>query len=329
MNIEKMVIQAIELYSNKEYDKSLNIYFKILRTNIPKEVKRVIYFNAGLCYFSKYSYIDSEKYFKKSFDLGYHTCGYELCMSYLFNDNYLDGYKYYNYRHVEFLKLPIKRVYDLKDITGNVLVLNEQGFGDEILFSRVIEKITTPCYYQVYDENYNLFKDIFKNDNITFFTERSFNIEFVNKFDCFCYTGDLFSKNIIDNGIIPYGFKSDNNSTGNVGLVWNTNKKSKNSEERSIDISKLESLINSDLTIHNLQKGISDERMINYDFKDFLDTKKVIDTLDCVYTVDTSVAHLSALLGKKTYILYDSYLDWRWKSKYYNNFELLNIKDLH
>ena len=129
--------------------------------------------------------------------------------------------------------------------------------------------------------------------------------------------------------VIPYGFKSDNNSTGNVGLVWNTNKKSKNSEERSIDISKLESLINSDLTIHNLQKGISDERMINYDFKDFLDTKKVIDTLDCVYTVDTSVAHLSALLGKKTYILYDTYLDWRWKSQYYNNFELLNIKDLH
>lgn len=327
-SIKNLVDKAISFYNKKEYSKSLNIYFTILKNNPDKKLRSIICYNMGLCFFAKYLYKESQKYFNEAFNLGYNS-GYELCMSYLFNHNYQEGYKYYKYRPVYFLELPIKRIFNFDDIKGNLLVLNEQGFGDEILFSRIIKRIEKECHYQVYQENYNLFNDIFKYDNIKFFSDRTLSIDFINQFDCYCYSGDLFSNMIINEGIIPYDINLNNTKelTGNIGVVWKTNRKSKNTEERSINISNIEPLFYNKI-VHNLQKDIIDERMINYDFKDFLDTKKVIDNLDFVYTVDTAIAHLSSLLGKKTYILYDKYLDWRWRSPYYNSFELLNISQI-
>ena len=45
---------------------------------------------------------------------------------------------------------------------------------------------------------------------------------------------------------------------------------------------------------------------------DFVDTAALIDELDLVITVDTSVAHLSGALGKKTLVLLSNLPDWRW-----------------
>ncbi|MFA8356926.1 glycosyltransferase family 9 protein [Burkholderia ubonensis] len=45
--------------------------------------------------------------------------------------------------------------------------------------------------------------------------------------------------------------------------------------------------------------------------KDFSDTAALVANLDAVVTVDTSVAHLSAALGKPTYVLLMRHCDWR------------------
>ena len=87
---------------------------------------------------------------------------------------------------------------DLKD--KKVLVLNEQGYGDEILFSRVIEPLSKICEkstYQVYDVMIELFESIYKHDNINFFTDRQLSLEFVNSFDTWISVGDLFSSYIL------------------------------------------------------------------------------------------------------------------------------------
>ena len=47
---------------------------------------------------------------------------------------------------------------------------------------------------------------------------------------------------------------------------------------------------------------------------DFSDTAALIENLDLVITVDTSVAHLSAALGKETWILNRFDTCWRWFS---------------
>jgi ADP-heptose:LPS heptosyltransferase len=45
---------------------------------------------------------------------------------------------------------------------------------------------------------------------------------------------------------------------------------------------------------------------------DFENTAALCDCLDLVISVDTSVAHLSAALGKTTWILLPFNPDWRW-----------------
>jgi hypothetical protein len=47
--------------------------------------------------------------------------------------------------------------------------------------------------------------------------------------------------------------------------------------------------------------------------KDFYDTARVVAGLDLVISVDTSIAHLSAAMGKPTWVLLPYIgVDWRW-----------------
>jgi ADP-heptose:LPS heptosyltransferase len=48
------------------------------------------------------------------------------------------------------------------------------------------------------------------------------------------------------------------------------------------------------------------------ELKDFTDTAALCELMDVVVSVDTSVAHLAAALGKTTWILLPYLPDWRW-----------------
>jgi len=71
-----------------------------------------------------------------------------------------------------------------------------------------------------------------------------------------------------------------------------------------------------------LQKEIRDEdksalensniSFFGNELKDFEDTAALIENVDLVVSVDTSVAHLAGTLGKKTFILLPFSSDWRW-----------------
>ncbi len=48
------------------------------------------------------------------------------------------------------------------------------------------------------------------------------------------------------------------------------------------------------------------------DGMDFTETAALIETLDLVISVDTSVAHLAAAMGKPVWLLIAAHPDWRW-----------------
>ena len=48
------------------------------------------------------------------------------------------------------------------------------------------------------------------------------------------------------------------------------------------------------------------------DLRDFNDTAALLDLMDLVITVDTSVAHLAGAMGKPVWILLPYNPDWRW-----------------
>lgn len=119
-----------------------------------------------------------------------------------------------------------------------------------------------------------------------------------------------------------------------IGICWQGN--SKNSANpsmqqlfvpRSIDLKQLLTALSQvpHCSFYSLQKIDGEEQLhqvsdlpIHY-FKDFdgthgrfMDTAALIMNMDLIISVDTSVAHLAATLGKPTWILLPTPSDWRW-----------------
>ncbi len=55
-------------------------------------------------------------------------------------------------------------------------------------------------------------------------------------------------------------------------------------------------------------------RLANFsdEIQDFADTAALIENLDLIITIDTSIAHLAGALGKQVWILLKYTPDWRW-----------------
>ena len=108
-----------------------------------------------------------------------------------------------------------------------------------------------------------------------------------------------------------------------VGFVCSGNSGHKNDHNRSISLHSLQSLFDLPVEFHCLQKEIREDdagfiqsqiniRTHSEFLHDFSDTAALIDAMDLVISVDTSVAHLAGALGKETWILLPYVPDYRW-----------------
>ncbi len=108
-----------------------------------------------------------------------------------------------------------------------------------------------------------------------------------------------------------------------IGLVWSGRAEHKNDRNRSMELRQLLPILSADADWICLQNEIrekdlavlrQDGRMTFFgdELRDFSDTAAVIDLMDLVITVDTSVAHLAGAMGKPVWILLPHNPDWRW-----------------
>jgi len=123
-----------------------------------------------------------------------------------------------------------------------------------------------------------------------------------------------------------------------VGLVWRGNPQHPHDDRRSLPLTTLLAALPSgphyialqiDLNAEEAralrQAGITDCMGM---LGDFADTAALCDTLDCVVSVDTAVAHLAGALGRPTCLLLPAVADWRWQlqrpdSPWYPSMQLL------
>lgn len=108
-----------------------------------------------------------------------------------------------------------------------------------------------------------------------------------------------------------------------VGVVWSGNAKHVNDANRSLPLQELTGLFELDAEFHCLQKefragdydrlqDFANVHVWNTLLNDFSDTAALAGAMDVVVSVDTSVAHLSAAIGRPTWVLLPFVPDFRW-----------------
>ena len=108
-----------------------------------------------------------------------------------------------------------------------------------------------------------------------------------------------------------------------IGIAWSGNPKHKNDRSRSMRLADFMRRLPSHCHYVVLQKDLrpADRAALNghpqlacfeSELQNFSDTAALIENLDMVITVDTSLVHLSGALGKPTWLLLPFVPDWRW-----------------
>ncbi len=107
-----------------------------------------------------------------------------------------------------------------------------------------------------------------------------------------------------------------------VGIVWSGNPKHVNDRNRSIRFADLEPMLTDSVEWISLQQVVREEdeamlaaskvRHFGEDLKDFGETAALLENVDHVVCVDTSVAHLAGALGRPLWVMLPHTPDFRW-----------------
>jgi tetratricopeptide (TPR) repeat protein len=118
-------------------------------------------------------------------------------------------------------------------------------------------------------------------------------------------------------GLVPRGFRR-------VGVIWAGRPTHNNDRNRSASLTDFLPLANvSGIALLALQKGPRTDQAgayygraplinIGAEIEDYDDTMAILDNLDLLVTVDTSVAHLAGAMGRPAWIMLPRAPDWRW-----------------
>ncbi len=222
-----------------------------------------------------------------------------------------------------------------------IVILSEQGFGDNIQFIRLVKLIVPRCkslYITAPKELATLFQSI---EGIAGLITSYQNIP---EHDYYCPLLHLPAILDIDETYIPLDlplFKPSEDSRHywqtkkqqhkdlleifssnrkKVGLVWAGSTKNLSNYKRSMSPVELLPLLNrGDIDFFSLQVGDTANADISNKLtdlspyiRDYSDTAAIVEDLDLVISVCTSVAHLTGTMGKPVWIMLAHVADWRW-----------------
>jgi len=217
-----------------------------------------------------------------------------------------------------------------------LLVIGEQGAGDQIHFGRFTQSLAALGATILFVCSTGLSRLFERSENIQSVYEKSG--DWPTEYDY--YIPLISVPRVLDTSIdsipdtVPY-IQSDpegvkfwkarlNADRFNIGLVWGGNPDQVENQYRSCALSDFAPLFQLDgCEFYSLQKGDAalevknfsyGNRLIDYtnDLSDFADTADFVQALDLIITIDTSTAHLAGALGKPVWtILWVSHC-WRY-----------------
>jgi len=285
--------------------------------------------NFGLFYRELGDEIKSHHFFSRALDLNPNNNFAKLNIGLLElkQYNFSSGWVNYNFRD----KPPTNLSDDIHEWsedyipTEKVLILNEQGIGDQILFLHILTFIQNKNFIFIVDKRLiNIYK--FNFPEINFITDNNLKAD---EYKFYIYLGDLlkyFIKTRSDLIKVKPTFQkitqnaslSKKSNSVNIGLSWKSTKSKSELKSRSVDVlSFIEPLIDDTFVFHSLQYGdiVEDLNLVEKSFKikilsqniDYFNDLEmlisIIHQLDYVITTDNITAHLAGAAGKKTYVL--------------------------
>jgi len=254
--------------------------------------------------------------------------------------NFKEGWLRYEWRWQSFSK-KWSRHYDKplwlgkESLQGkSILIYPEQGYGDFIQFYRYIDKLLLLGSKVILETPEPLIALIAESSNMVEIIESGKKLPNFD-FQCPIMSLPLAFKTNLENlpCETPYIRTSPQKlklwvdklgvkSKKRIGVAWSGSKEHKNDHNRSIALIELSALLEMPFEFHSLQKEIRDSdqdffdrsSIINHqnDIKDFSDTAALIETMDLVISVDTSIAHLAGSLNKSLLLLLPFNADYRW-----------------
>jgi tetratricopeptide (TPR) repeat protein len=218
-----------------------------------------------------------------------------------------------------------------------LLVWAEQGFGDVLMFVRVLPLLHDRGAEILFECPPDLTPLLERQEGVTVF-KRGMPLP---EYDCHCPLLTLpavLGWSAIPSVVPPYVkpdadlcmcWEEELASAGDhirVGIAWSGSATNPEGRFRSVPMNALAKLgCPSNVFFVDLQKGDAGEfsrsafaaegvdwtdRLVDFD-----KTAALIKQLDLVITVDTAVAHLAGAMGKQVWVLLAQACDWRWGSK--------------
>ena len=339
-----------QLYYKKlnDSEKALVFYKKALDCSADEQERSAASFNIGCVYMSLGRYAEAVACFDQSLGTrGVGKARWNKCLALLHNGDWLEGMRLYAARcdmtscdAVVPLKLPIPFAADLDSLRGKrVLVVNEQGFGDEILFSRalpIVLKVSEALFVKCSPSLRKLFQA--SMPAVQFFDEHSLDIIAATRIDCWTNTGDLFAMACTNETPFPpvhelsaptvKELPSQGRQTAKIGVCWACNPKSENYAKRSLTLEDIDFLSGvSSAEFYSFQTdGVPVPGWmvdLSAELVAFDDTAAYLKQMDFVITIDSVIAHLAGAMRRPGMLVHGAFLDWRWKYRSNGDFSRL------
>lgn len=322
------------------------------------------FYNLGIYYYGTRQLEFSINSYKRCLEIDpeFHSAKLALSISLLMNKSYLEGFELHESRFGVSPNCPIRsfssnRWYgETVSEDSTILISLEQGFGDMIQMLRylpLLKHIFKSVFIEVQPEMKRLVQHSFPYVDVVVYPDplpevshycplMSLPFVFKTQYESIPNTIGYLSQFTIQES----KWNDDNNTKRKIGICWRGGSINPKMLHRSLDISLFNHLfrenkynwysLNKDLPLdeQTVLRNNSYIKDFTEEFTDFYDTYTFINNLDIVISVDTSVAHLAAGMGKPTLIILNDGFDWRWHlddqvSAWYPNAKLIRTYDLN
>ncbi len=272
----------------------------------------------------------------------YISCRWNKSLLLILQGNYLEGWQLYEWRiqepslrdkHYQFAFPGWRGEFSLAGKT--ILIYAEQGYGDVVQFCRYLPMLQAQganIIFEVFQPLKSLMQTM--HCSMTVISKG----EPLPSFDTYCPVMSLphALKTTLHSipAQIPYLYADADKLAAwqqmlpaskkmRVGLVWSGSTKHENDVHRSLPLHAFADLLALDVEWHSLHKEYRLQDQVTLEqypdlqqhqdsLQDFADTAALVQCMDLVITVDTSVAHVAGALGKPVWILIPFAPDYRW-----------------